>query len=136
MTATLEMFRSHPAESGDVDLATLADCIDACFECAQTCTTCADACLSEDMVAELVRCIRLNEMCADVCDTTGRILSRAPGVEHEFVLDQLEACAAACRECAEECERHDHEHCRVCAESCRRCERSCESVLEALPAAA
>jgi hypothetical protein len=39
----------------------------------------------------------------------------------------LEVCAAACRTCAEECERHagHHEHCRICAEACRRCERAC-----------
>ena len=47
-----------------------------------------------------------------------------------------EACAAACRACGDECERHaqHHEHCRVCAESCRRCEEGCNRLLQALPA--
>jgi hypothetical protein len=40
----------------------------------------------------------------------------------------LHACAAACRLCADECEKHAkmHEHCRICAESCRRCVSACE----------
>jgi hypothetical protein len=48
----------------------------------------------------------------------------------------LEACAEACRICAEECERHagDHEHCRVCAEACRRCEQACEDLRSSIGA--
>ena len=48
---------AYPKDLGDIDRAKLAGCIQACFECAQTCTACADACLSEDMVAELTKCI-------------------------------------------------------------------------------
>ena len=70
-----EMLRTHPVQS-QVEMSALADCIEACYDCAQTCTTCADACLGEDMVAGLVRCIRLNLDCADVCAATGRLLSR------------------------------------------------------------
>jgi hypothetical protein len=49
----------------------------------------------------------------------------------------LEACLAACRASAEECERHapHHEHCRACAEECRRCERACGDLLAALTSA-
>ena len=34
---------------------------------AQVCTACADACLGEDDVGELTRCIRLDLDCADLC---------------------------------------------------------------------
>jgi hypothetical protein len=54
----------------------LARCIEACFSCGQACTACADACLAEDSVTDLARCIRLNLDCADICDVTGRVLSR------------------------------------------------------------
>jgi hypothetical protein len=37
---------------------------------------CADACLGEEKVEMLRRCIRLNLDCADVCNATGRMLSR------------------------------------------------------------
>jgi ferredoxin len=48
--------------------------IDALIECAQACT--ADADLSEQNVAELVKCIRLCLDCSDVCTATARVASR------------------------------------------------------------
>ena len=51
---------TYPKDLGEVDREELTACIEACFECAQACTACADACLSEDMVAELTKCIRTN----------------------------------------------------------------------------
>src|SRR5690625_4143080 len=73
------MLQTYPKDLGAIDQQKLAECIEACFECAQTCTACADACLAEDMVAELTQCIRLNQDCADVCEATGRVLSRQTG---------------------------------------------------------
>ena len=128
-----EMLRAHPWE-GNVDRDQLASCIGACFSCAQTCTSCADACLSEDAVAELRKCIRLDLDCADICEATGRVLTRQTEYDAPTSKRQLESCAEACRTCAEECERHAemHEHCRICAESCRNCEQACEALLETM----
>src|SRR5699024_10053082 len=67
------MLQTYPKDLGMIDQQKLAECIEACFECAQTCTACSDACLAEDMVADLTQCIRLNQDCADVCETTGRV---------------------------------------------------------------
>lgn len=66
----------------------------------------------------LVRCIRLNLDCADVCATTANLLSRQTQFEPALARAGVQACAEACRVCGEECERHgEHmEHCRVCAE--------------------
>lgn len=131
MEAT-EMLRTHPqVQAVAMDQQALVACIEACFSCAQTCTACADACLGEPMVDELVRCIRLNLDCADVCAATGRLLSRQTMPEWQLLRAQLQACALACRLCGEECERHApmHEHCRVCAEMCRQCETACERLL-------
>ncbi|GEK81243.1 four-helix bundle copper-binding protein [Agrococcus baldri] len=128
------MLDTYPKDLGTIDKQALAACIEACFECAQTCTACADACLSEDMVAELTKCIRTNLDCADICETTGRILSRHTGYDANITRAVLEACQTACKACADECEQHAqmHEHCRVCAEACRRCERACADLLAAL----
>jgi hypothetical protein len=125
-----DMIRTSPAEA-PINLEALAECIEACFECAQTCSACADACLGEEQVTQLTACISLNEVCADVCATTGAALSR---IAHAAVIPTrslLDACAEACARCAEECERHaEHmEHCRVCAEACRRCENACRELL-------
>ena len=131
-----EMLRTHPSKT-QVDPRLIQACIKACFDCAQTCTACADACLGEQQhVQMLVRCIRLNLDCADVCETTGRVVSRQTQPDWSIVRAQLEACMAACRSCGAECQKHAgmHEHCRVCAEACQRCAGACDSVLQALPA--
>ncbi|NPU13481.1 four-helix bundle copper-binding protein [Bradyrhizobium sp. 83002] len=122
-----QMIETHPHVRGRVDDA-LVRCIEECYSCAQTCTSCADACLAEDNVAELTQCIRLNLDCADVCTITGRMATRRTGSDQEMIRRMLDACAAACRFCAEECEKHArmHAHCRICAESCRRCLSACE----------
>jgi hypothetical protein len=101
------------------------------LRCAQSCTSCADACLSEDSVAELRRCVRLDLDCADICETTGRVLTRQTEYDAPTSKALLAACGEACRTCAEECERHaeHHEHCRICAEACRRCEQACAALL-------
>lgn len=134
MTHIRSMIDAYPEDLIDVDVTKLADCISACFECAQTCTGCADACLGEDMVADLVKCIRTDLDCADICATTGNLLSRQTGYNAEVTRAQLEACRVACRVCAEECEKHAgmHDHCQVCAEACRRCEQACDALLTAL----
>jgi ABC-type Mn2+/Zn2+ transport system ATPase subunit len=82
----------------------------------------------------LARCIRLDLDCADICDATGKILSRQTATEPQMLRASLQACAEACRLCAEECENHaeHHEHCRVCAEVCHRCEQACNNVLSAI----
>ena len=86
------------------------------------------------MVAELTKCIRTNSDCADICDATGRVLSRHTGYDANIPRAVLQACAQACKSCAEECEKHAemHEHCRICAEACRRCEDACNRVLSAI----
>jgi hypothetical protein len=99
--------------------------------CADVCHACADACLGEEMVKELVRCIRLNLDCADVCNATAGLLSRMTEPDGMVLRGQLETCITACRVCREECEKHAgmHEHCRVCADECARCEQACQSLL-------
>lgn len=134
MSNTRKMLETSPSRVPGVDVATLAECIDACLECAQACTTCADACMAEAEVARLMRCVRLNLHCGDICTTTARVLSRQEMPDRARAL--VETCALACGLCAEEGEKHaDHmTHCQVCAEACRRCEQACRALLAALPA--
>ncbi|GLZ57218.1 hypothetical protein Misp05_07940 [Micromonospora sp. NBRC 107095] len=60
----MPMLETYP-KSVNLDRAKLAAAIDALNDCAQACTACAGACLSEDMVAELARCVRTNLDSAD-----------------------------------------------------------------------
>ena len=128
-----EMLETHPWE-GHVDRAILARCIEACVECEQVCTACADACLSEEGVADLTKCIRLDLDCADICGVTARVLTRQTAYDAPLSKAQLAACERACATCAEECEGHadHHDHCRVCAAACRRCEQACQELAAAM----
>jgi uncharacterized protein DUF326 len=129
MTTTQEMLRTHPLASIKDGI---AECIEATYECAQVCSICADACLSEQNVADMRRCIGMNLNCATICHATGEMLTRESVWDPSMVRAQLQACIEACRMCADECQHHaSHmEHCRVCAEECRRCEEACRHLLQ------
>jgi len=118
-----------------IDAPVLAGTIEALTDCAQACTADTDDDLSEPNVSEMVRCIRLCLDCADVCTATAAVASRQREELNPAVLRPLlEACAAICNSCGEECERHAHmhSHCRVCAEACRRGEQASRVLLAAL----
>jgi hypothetical protein len=134
VSTTHTMLNTHPADPGSLDQSILVACIDACIDCAQACTLCADACLSEKSVADLTSCIAADADCADICATTGRVLSRRTGAHPDLITMLLEACAAACKACGDECARHAsmHAHCKVCADACRRCEKACGELFSAL----
>jgi hypothetical protein len=132
-STTMRMLEAHPGPIA-LDRTQLAATIDILTMCSQACTACADACLSDDMVATLTTCIRLDLDCADICTTTARMLSRHTGYDVSIARSQLEACATACMSCAAECARHAdmREHCRICAEACVRCGRACRELIAAL----
>jgi uncharacterized protein DUF326 len=133
MSYARQMLDTYPRDF-NVDAGVLAAAIEALSDCAQACTACADDCLSEEMVAELTKCIRLDLDCADVCTATLRVVSRQTDYDANVTRSVLEACVVTCRSCGDECERHAemHEHCRVCAEACRRCEQACRDLLAAM----
>jgi hypothetical protein len=94
-------------------------------ECKATCEHCADACLGESKVSHMVDCIRTDMVCATVCGATASLL----GVSYRNYTPLLEYCIEVCKECASECEKHDHDHCQLCARNCRACIEACENYL-------
>jgi hypothetical protein len=127
-----QMLDTYP-RTLNVDAGLLAATIDALSDCAQACTADTDADLSEGNLAEMVRCIRLCLDCTDICTATIGVISRLAEYDASATAPLLEACAAICRSCGDECERHAHmPHCRVCAEACRRCEQACRDLPDAL----
>ena len=139
MTHAATMLDQYPAEI-NLDKELIAAAIEAAVDCAQACTACADACLAEDrghferMHDSMTKCIRDNLDCADVCDTTWRVLSRHTGYDAHLTRVVLEACVRACRTCGDTCAGHAEHmaHCATCAESCRACERACDALLAAI----
>ncbi|MEV8230822.1 four-helix bundle copper-binding protein [Streptomyces sp. NPDC079167] len=133
-TVVRDMLDTYPGALSGMDRDKLIRCIEECVACAQACTACADACLSEEMVADLTKCIRTDTDCADVCRTTAAVLSRRTGYDAAVTRAVLQACATVCKVCGDECASHadQHDHCRVCADACRRCEQACDALLSSL----
>lgn len=121
-----KMISLHPDVAGAVnqDLATAAR---HAMLCSLFCTSCADACLAEAM--DMRQCIRVCADCADVCAATARLAVRRSGQDIQMLRAQLETCIRACELCAAECERHEHEHCKLCAQMCRECAADCRKAL-------
>src|SRR5262249_48128730 len=100
-----DIFRLHPPPTSFAPEAALR-CIAECLDCIASCTSCADDCLAEPDLRDLVRCVRLDLDCADLCAATARIVSRQTDPDLGVVRRAVEACAVGCVACAEECERH------------------------------
>ena len=98
--------------------------MDALNNCAAECNHCATACLDEQNVKMLSKCIKLDMDCAEICTLTASLIAR--GSAHGKHL--LKECAEVCNACAEECEKHTHmEHCKQCAAACRACAEICRA---------
>lgn len=124
------MIATHPDVQGSTADQLIAS-VEEAGRCAQVCLSCADACLAEEMVAELRQCIRLNLDCADACAAVAAMGVRRAGSNVEVLRAMVEVCEMACIACGEECGKHAsaHEHCRICAEHCRRCAEACRAAL-------
>lgn len=88
--------------------------------CAAVCDHCAAACLQEEGIEHLADCIRTDIACASACRTTAQLLELGIGEQNALLL-----CAEVCKLCADECGRHEHDHCRACAEICNECAVAC-----------
>ena len=101
--------------------ATLETLVEKVRACQKACNMCFAACLKEDhMMAE---CIRSDRECADMCGIVLDFSQR----ESKLFPDLVAVCARACGMCAEECEKHYHDHCQECAKACRECEEACNA---------
>jgi hypothetical protein len=133
MSYARQMLAAYPGVLS-IDATVLAATIEALSDCAQACTADTRDDLSEPDVTEMVTCIRLCLDCADICTATVGVASRRRELDPGVLPPLLEACAAICRNCADECERHGqmHMHCQVCAAACRRGEQASRELLAAM----
>jgi hypothetical protein len=102
-------------------------CIQACLDCAVACDHCADACLQEDNVKMMARCIALDRDCAKICYLAASYMASNSAFAHQICA----LCAEICDACGAECEKHAqmHDHCRECAEACRKCAEECRRMV-------
>jgi hypothetical protein len=133
MSYARQMLETFP-RTFTIEAGVLAATVDALNDCAQACTGDADDDLSEQNVAEMVKCVRLCLDCANICAAAAAVMSRQTESDPSVTTTLLRACVAACKSCGDECRRHAeiHEHCRVCSEACWRCEQACRDALDAL----
>ena len=102
-------------------------CIEACLRCAALCDHCASSCLREEDVKMMARCIQLDMECAAMCYTAAKLMSLGSAKAK----DLCRLCAEMCRECGNECGRHEHmKHCQECAEACHACADECARMQE------
>ena len=102
-------------------------CIEYCQQCAAVCEQCLAACLKEEDPAMMIGCIRLDIECIAVCRTAAKLMS----LESNYANAMCQLCADVCTACADECEKHDMDHCRKCAAICRDCAAECMSMAAA-----
>lgn len=96
-------------------------CIKACLDCAVACDHCFGACLSEQQVQMMARCIQLDRECSEVCRLAACLMASGSESASAF----CKVCADICRKCGEECAKHEAEHCQQCAKACMSCAEEC-----------
>lgn len=99
--------------------------IHALGNCINHCNYCADACLDEENVKEMTTCIRTDRVCAEVCSALNQVLATG----YSDVNDLVKYCMKVCSACADECGKHDANHCQNCADACRKCADACKTFL-------
>lgn len=99
--------------------------IEALHECMEACNHCYTSCLNEEDVHHMTECIKLDRECADICSFFEQALTR----NTPYVKEWAQLCIRACNDCAEECSKHDHQHCKQCADACKRCAEECQTLI-------
>ncbi len=89
--------------------------------CATLCNICFHACLNEQDVTPMSKCIQLDRDCADICLLAASFFAR----QSPYTEAVIKLCADICLQCAEECRKHHHEHCQKCAMACQTCYEMC-----------
>jgi hypothetical protein len=103
------------AETSQIE--SLKDLQQKLIQCALICEECEAACLNEENITLMARCIELTRDCADICIQGARLLQRQFEVADEYLLliDKI------CKTCSEECRKHNFDYCQECANVCEAC---------------
>ena len=122
-----KMISLHPGAKPNT---ALGDAAHHLMYAAKMTASCADACMAED--ADMTQCVRLCLDASDVCEATGRLAVRRTGDDQPMLRELLEFTARMNEACAAECEKHEHEHCRLCAQICREAAADCRNAAASL----
>lgn len=107
----------------NTNVLSLLECI---YECQTKCKYCFNACLEEEKIEMMRRCIKLTVECAEICELTASSLS----FTGDFTKEVLDVCVKACKECGDECRKHNYLHCIECAKACEECADACREYMK------
>jgi hypothetical protein len=127
-TDTRKMMES----AGGTASAELTAAIDALGDCEKASNACAMAMVEGGgMVVEIRRALD----CADVCDSTERVLARSQAPDPQVVAAVVAAAIAACDASAAACGAHagHHAHCRMHSGSAKACADALRALQGTLP---
>src|SRR5262245_49041590 len=105
-----------------VDREQIQSCISALQSCVWACEECAVTCLKDSNPVIFRDCIREAISCSDICQLSARFWQRQESHRNRICL----ICSDICDTCAQECARHETDHCQRCAEACRLCASECQ----------
>lgn len=97
--------------------------IEELHRCAAQCLYCFEGSDKEENKEALQKCMVLNMKCAETCKLVVQMLDKNT---NDFEM-YLKRCSIICLKCANECDKHEHEHCKQCAAVCRECSEMCLS---------
>lgn len=90
-------------------------------DCIAECNKCLAACLEEEDVSMMARCIELDIDCAEICGVTAAFIAR----NSESTATLIALCGEICKACGDECQKHEMDHCQQCATVCLECAEMC-----------
>lgn len=111
-------------EDIDIDDGTMAECQQACADCARICHEHVRHCLTLGGEHAAPDHIAMLLTCAQVCATAGTLMA----LESDWHTTFCDLCAQVCDECAEACE--DMDDMEECADACRECADACREMLQ------
>jgi hypothetical protein len=126
MSLVEKLLDAYPAETG-MPPRLLGDAVDKLYECAGVCLTCADAAAAEqdpEKIVMSIKCVRLDNDCADLCTVAARILARQTGYDAPTTMAVIEATRTVLRASADAGEEFKGTpHFDLSAKACRETER-------------
>jgi hypothetical protein len=129
-TAGLFLTRGAEARGDEKAVVDMSEHIKTIGECARACNEAAHHCLgklSESNNEHREHHARAHELaldCQAFCTLTASLAARSS----PLATYAHQACAEACRCCADECEKGHGEVMKACAQKCRECERVCKAM--------
>lgn len=113
--------------------AMLKSCGSVCGECNDACNKGFHHCIGQSARGKMPYAKMAQTLidCTAFCALSAELISRGSAM----MVISCQACADACRRCAQECETFDTDlDMKICLDACKRCEESCRHMVKTMAA--